>query len=223
MIGADGAEYGPVTLDEFRSWATEGRVVSSTPVRKTGDEAWSAAANFPELGVVDRVTVAPAAPMAEPINDSVEVADLEKRIRSSGSWFYWIAALTLVNGIVALCGSNWGFVLGLTITQVIDALLINVAPHELGWIPKVIALAVNLIAAGFFVFLGVMACRRHMWAFAVGVTLYGVDTLFTLLSFSILSIGIHGWALFSLFVGMKAANEWRRLGHDSSVAVPATT
>jgi hypothetical protein len=222
MIGADGVEYGPVTLEEFRSWAKEGRVVGSTQVRRTGDESWSTASSFPELGVVDAVGAAATAfPANEVTEDSAEAGELERKIKSCGSWFYWIAALTLINTIVALCGSNWGFVLGLTITQLIDAVVVTVVPQEFSLVAKLAACAVDLVGVGLFVFLGVMACRKQTWPFAVGVTLYGLDTLLTLFSFSIVSIGIHGWALFSLFMGMRAAQEWKKLGQNQSLTAPA--
>ena len=32
IIGADGAEYGPVTLEELKSWVLEGRVAKATQV-----------------------------------------------------------------------------------------------------------------------------------------------------------------------------------------------
>lgn len=221
MVGADGVEYGPVTVEEFRSWAKEGRVVGHTRVRRTGDATWSTAANFPELGIVDAVdasgTPAPGGAIAE---DMADAAELEKKIKSSGSWFYWIAALTLINTVVALCGSNWGFVLGLTCTQVIDAVVVTIVPQEFSVVSKLAAGAVDLVAIGLFVFLGVMACRKQTWAFALGVALYGLDTLLTLLSFSIISIGIHGWALFSLFMGMKAAQEWKKLSQNQPVPLP---
>jgi GYF domain 2 len=221
MIGADGVEYGPVTLEEFRDWAKEGRVVGSTQVRRTGDESWSTAANFPELGVVDAVGIAATALPIAVAEDPAEAAELEKKIKSCGSWFYWIAALTLINTIVAMCGSNWGFVLGLTITQLIDAVVVTVVPQEFSLVAKLAVCAVDLVAVGLFVFLGVMACRKQMWPFAVGVTLYGLDTLLTLLSFSIVSIGIHGWALFSLVMGMRAAQEWKKLAQNNSLTTPA--
>jgi hypothetical protein len=214
MIGADGAEYGPVSLKELRGWIAEGRVVGSTQVRRETDEYWSTAASFSELAVADHVGAA----SGKPAVDSVEAAELEKRVKSGGSWLYWIAGLTLINSIAVLAGSNWSFVLGLTITQVIDALVVTLVPAEISLVAKGVAFVVDLVAMGLFVFLGVQACRKRTWAFAVGVTLYGLDTLLTLLSLSVVSIGIHGWALFCLIIGMKAARQWSKLGYANLTA-----
>lgn len=214
MIGADGVEYGPISLKELRGWITEGRVVGSTQVRRGADESWSTAASFPELGVADRIGGA----TSEPAVDATEATDLEKRIKSGGSWLYWIAALTLINSIVVLAGSNWSFVLGLTVTQLIDGLVVALVPAEFSLVAKGIAAVVDLVAIGLVVFLGIMACQKRTWAFVVGVTLYGLDTLLTLLSFSIVSIGIHGWALFCLVLGMKAAQQWNKLGYGAQAA-----
>jgi hypothetical protein len=81
MIGADGVEYGPVTLEEFRGWAKEGRVVGQTQVRRTGDQAWSTAGSFPELGVVDAVDASGVAlPAGEVPEDSAEAGELRRRL-----------------------------------------------------------------------------------------------------------------------------------------------
>jgi len=220
IIGADGAGYGPVALNELRNWVKQGRVVGSTQVRRGGEEHWSTASSFPELGVVDRV----GSPALESVSDTAETEELEKRIKSGGSWFYWIAALTLTNSIIVLAGSDWSFVLGLSITQMIDGAVVTFAGKDSSLIFKLIAFLVDLIAVGLFVFLGVQAGRKQTWAFVVGVTLYGLDTLLTLLSLSIVSIGIHGWALFCLAVGLKAAQQWRKTNHAQPVTsdpVPA--
>ena len=76
----------------------------------------------------------------------------------------------------------------------------------------------DLVAAGLFAFLGLQAGRKQTWAFVVGITLYGLDTLLTLLTLSIVSIGIHGWALFCLAVGLKATQQWRTTRHIQAVA-----
>lgn len=49
MIGVDGKEYGPVTLEQLRQWTTEGRVLAQTLVKPEGMAAWTAAAQMAEL------------------------------------------------------------------------------------------------------------------------------------------------------------------------------
>src|SRR6478672_6161125 len=44
------------------------------------------------------------------------------RVRAGAKWFYWIAALSLVNSLVAIFGGQFHFVVGLGITSIVDAL-----------------------------------------------------------------------------------------------------
>jgi hypothetical protein len=52
IIGADGKEYGPVTLEQFRVWITQSRVNPQTQVKAEGSTEWSAAGNVPELNAL---------------------------------------------------------------------------------------------------------------------------------------------------------------------------
>jgi hypothetical protein len=111
----------------------------------------------------------------------------------------------LVNSFAALSGSNWGFIFGLQITQFID-----LYAREAGGNAKVVAMVLDVIAAGVFVLFGVFACKRHVWAFIVGMVLYGLDALLTVLATYWLGVAFHAWVLFSLFVGLTAALQINR-------------
>jgi uncharacterized RDD family membrane protein YckC len=50
IIGGDGIEYGPATLEELRSWIRDGRVAGMTKVWRSDLAAWSPAARYAELG-----------------------------------------------------------------------------------------------------------------------------------------------------------------------------
>src|ERR1700722_120512 len=50
IIGGDGVEYGPATLEELRSWIRDGRVAGLTQVWRSDVAAWSPAARYTELG-----------------------------------------------------------------------------------------------------------------------------------------------------------------------------
>lgn len=62
---------------------------------------------------------------------------------------------------------------------------------------------------------GVFACKRHVWAFIVGMVLYAGDTLLTMLLGLWLGVAFHAWVLFSLFVGVKAAIQVNKLSRPS--------
>jgi len=49
IIGGDGIEYGPATLDELRAWILDGRVAGMTRVWRSDLAAWSAADRYSEL------------------------------------------------------------------------------------------------------------------------------------------------------------------------------
>src|SRR5665213_1862292 len=50
IIGGDGVEYGPATLEELQSWIRDGRVAGMTQVWRSDMAAWSPAAGYAELG-----------------------------------------------------------------------------------------------------------------------------------------------------------------------------
>jgi len=49
IIGVDGKEYGPVSVEQVRQWAAAGRINAHTLVQPEGSTDWKAAANFPDL------------------------------------------------------------------------------------------------------------------------------------------------------------------------------
>jgi len=49
IIGGDGVEYGPATLEEIRSWCEEGRVSPGTLVWRGDEQRWLPAGGRPEL------------------------------------------------------------------------------------------------------------------------------------------------------------------------------
>jgi hypothetical protein len=57
IIGADGNEYGPVTLEQLRAWMAEGRVNHDTRVKTEGSTEWKTLASLPEI--VGTVAAAP--------------------------------------------------------------------------------------------------------------------------------------------------------------------
>ena len=44
------------------------------------------------------------------------------RVKRGANWFYWIAGLSVVNSIMFIAGANFQFVVGLGVTQIINAL-----------------------------------------------------------------------------------------------------
>ncbi|MBP6508075.1 MAG: DUF4339 domain-containing protein, partial [Opitutaceae bacterium] len=87
IIGGDGKEYGPVTLEQLQSWITSGRANLDTQAKKAGDEQWRRLGDYPEFNAlgtaVPPVTAvaapAPAAAGTIPVDPKVYAADLIAR------------------------------------------------------------------------------------------------------------------------------------------------
>jgi uncharacterized RDD family membrane protein YckC len=50
IIGGDGVEYGPATLEELKNWIRDGRVAGMTQVWRSDGAEWSPAGRYAELG-----------------------------------------------------------------------------------------------------------------------------------------------------------------------------
>jgi len=215
ILGTDGKEYGPVNLEQLQGWLKEGRITSATQILRSDVNEWHPAPSYTELGLGADATAGPAATPgpasgAVPVEAVGELAELDKRMKSGGSWFFWIAGLSLINSIAVFSGSEYGFIVGLSITQILDHVLQGVGGNA-----KAVALVLDVLAAGVFVLFGVFACKRHVWAFIVGMVLYAGDTLLTMLLGLWLGVAFHAWVLFSLFIGVKAAMQANKLERRS--------
>lgn len=165
-------------------------------------------------------TKAPQAPDANAPAENVadiELHKLETQHQGGAKWFYWIAALSLVNSAIIHFGGEWSFVVGLGATQFLDVIAAAVA-EEVGSgaaIVKALAIAGDLLIAGIFALFGFFALKRKTWAFVAGMALYGVDGLLFLLVGDWLSIGFHVFALLGLAGGLVAARKIESLNEPS--------
>jgi hypothetical protein len=51
IIGADGKQYGPVSLEQIQQWIAQGRINAQSRVQEDGATEWKMAAEFPEFGI----------------------------------------------------------------------------------------------------------------------------------------------------------------------------
>lgn len=200
--GADGKPYGPASLEQLGAWAQEGRLPRDAAVKRSDMEHWAPAGDFTELqpifGEGSSVAVASSPAVGSPVPTAKLEPAAAAQLKSGASWFYWIAALSLVNSIAALSGTGWRFLLGLGVTQLIDAL-----GSTLGGGAKVIVFVLDLVVAGVFVLFGVFANKAQLWAFVVGMTLFGLDGLLMLLVKDWLGVGFHVFVLYCLYRGFS--------------------
>src|SRR5215471_17384815 len=101
--GADGKEYGPVTLEQLTTWIKEGRLTAQQELKRSDMEHWSPASAFGELQPVFSSLAAPViAPPPIAAASAPAHAGAAVQLKSGASWFYWIAGLSLVNSIMSL-------------------------------------------------------------------------------------------------------------------------
>ncbi len=188
MIGTDGQQYGPTTLDQFKGWVAEGRILPETKVMRSDTKSWLAAAHYVELGLSPAVAPPlPAAPQRlKPAQrpSAARPGDpmLARRAQSGAKWFFWIAALSVVNFFAA---GSAEFVVGLAV---------GILFSGVG----------TVAAAGVFALLGFFAWKGHSWSFIVGMILYAGDAVLFAYYSEWLAVAFHAYILFRLFLGLKA-------------------
>ena len=115
-------------------------------------------------------------------------------VKRGANWFYWIAALSLVNTFAAISGGHFHFLLGLGITDVTAAL----SPRL-----RAIGLLIDVLVLGFFCMCGYYAGKAHKWAFLMGMTFYLLDAGITMLGQDWLSFAFHIYALLCIWRGFS--------------------
>lgn len=125
---------------------------------------------------------------------------LEQQLKSGANWFYWISGLSIINTITYISGSDWSFINGLGITQIID----SIAYYFTGAL-QIGFFALDVLIALIFVYLGHCAGKSKKWAFILGIIVYTLDALIFLFVKDFLSVGFHVMALFGIYSGLKAS------------------
>jgi GYF domain 2 len=209
--GADGREYGPVSLEQITAWTREGRIMAQNEIRRNDMQHWAPAGDFIELkDAFPPAMSAPAPttmtaipqPMAASGGMAASNPSVAAQVAGRASWFYWIAGLSLINSVISLVGGSWHFLFGLGITEIFDAVI---GKGDGG--AKAMAFVFDLLAAGVLVLLGVFSTKGHLWAFIVGISLLFVDAVIVLIFQQWLSVALHAYVLFRLFQGMMATRE----------------
>jgi fumarate reductase subunit D len=134
------------------------------------------------------------------------IHELEKAVKGAGSWFYWVAALSVINTIITLFHGKMAFVVGLGATQILDA-----AIQEYGTTAAAIVIPVNLVIAGVYALFGYFACQRQRWAFIVGMIFYALDGLLMVVAASWLGLAFHAYVLWAVSRGLRADSAARQL------------
>jgi hypothetical protein len=152
-------------------------------------------------------------PPVDPESDLLreQIRALFERGKSGAQWFYWVAGLSAINSIISLTGGQWGFALGLGVTTIANAVAMEGAPPEDRNIAVGAAVVFNVIVLGCVVLCGWLAQKRFLIPFALGMVLYFFDGLLFLLLGDIMSIALHGFALFCMWNGFSAYRQLNAL------------
>lgn len=128
---------------------------------------------------------------------------LARRRRSSARWFFWVAALSLVNSVAALAGQPWRFVIGLGVTRIADDLAAHIG-HGVA-----VAAIADAAFVGAFALLGHLAGRGRRWAFAAGAIVYALDGLVVVAARDWIGVAFHALVVVIALRGFDAARRLR--------------
>ena len=150
------------------------------------------------------------APSAEP--PKFDIVKQTAIFQSGAKWFYGIAVLSLVNTAMSLTQSNIRFPVGMGITQVIDAfaLIGSQETPTVSMILKTLSVILNSIFAGIIALFGWLALKKKPWAFIIGMIIFSLDSVLSLLFKDWISLGFHVLALICIckgFIALKNINK----------------
>ena len=130
----------------------------------------------------------------------------EQVVRVGAGWFIWIAALSVVNSVVGWVGGGVHFIVGLGVTQFVDAL-----SKQAGSSGLLLDVVINGFVVGVFALFWNFARKGQSWAFILGMSIYALDGLLLLLFKDIFSVAFHGYALYRIYQGMSVLPVLHRL------------
>ena len=154
------------------------------------------------------------------LNQAVALVNLQRRVKSGASNFYFIAGLSVVNSLISAFNGGLTFVIGLAITQLVDgfALGISQTAPDIAMIVKVVGLALSIVISGIVAIFGYFAGKGHRWAFLTGMILYGLDALIMLAFGDWLAFAFHLFFLWGLFAGLQALNKLQKLAPAPAIS-----
>lgn len=143
-----------------------------------------------------------------------EKAQLFSNFKSGVSWFFWLAAISVVNLIIRFTNpeSTIRFAIGFSISKYLEekplALFGSIAP-------KTVALILSVVLIGVVVLLGFLARGRNKTAYIVGMVLYALDIIPAVMIgdlyaviFHVIVIGFLVWGLVNLIKLEKLEAEY---------------
>lgn len=151
--------------------------------------------------------------------DNLAHSEVSQRYKTGANWFYWIAGLTLVTSLIAAFGGGIRFLISLGSTQVIDGLAAALST-QVGGAAKVVAMVLDLVVVGIFILFGLLANKKLLWAYIIGMVAFAFDGLVSLVGGDIIGVVAHAVVLFFLFRGFQAGRELLELEKHMEPAPP---
>jgi len=151
---------------------------------------------------------------ADPLQSlRAELAQLNARGTSGAGWFFWIAALSMINSVILLSGGDTHFVVGLGVTLIADVVASGIADQnpEIGTVAKGIAFGFDLFVAGIVCLFGWLSRRPVLPIFVLGMILYLFDGLIYVLAGEWMSVGFHAFVLLGMWNGFNAYRQMRAM------------
>ena len=152
--------------------------------------------------------------------------ELQVVARKGANWLFWIAGLSVINSVVSVINVNGmpNYVLGLATGNLVGGMAIGIA-QTLGIVDwgigvRLIFQSFNVLFAGLFVVMGILATKQYRWIVIVGLALYGLDTVTYMVYGDLLGIAIHGVGLWGLWQGTQALIKLRDLEGRSASPSP---
>ncbi|HEY1173715.1 MAG TPA: hypothetical protein VGH19_20285 [Verrucomicrobiae bacterium] len=209
--GIPEVENASLTLAEMLALVKSGKLTGASYVKRSDQEHWGTAADYPELMTLD-TALSPQEvtdggfqkEKLDPLTEEMEQAIIDRQLRGSSSWFFWIGALTMINLLISIFKGQWQFALGLETST-----MISYSATSWGANGHWIGLATNILLILAMFGFGVAGWHRKFLPYAIGVAFYAMDFLFSLRSPQAISLLIHAWALYSLFKGLRILFETR--------------
>ncbi len=140
---------------------------------------------------------------------------LRQKLRRGSAWFYWIAALSLVNTLLFIFGANINFLIGLGTTQLITAIVLGIGDGIGGsaamGIAKLIAVILSLAMTAIVALFGYLSRKGNRPFLIGGMVLYALDGLLLLLFREWFGFLLHLFVLWGLYGALQAAGELEAL------------
>jgi hypothetical protein len=149
--------------------------------------------------------------------------NLERSIQTGGNWFVFIAVFSMINTVIFALGGSLTFVVGLGITQIIDAIVYGVAREaskDWSLVIHIIGFGLDLALAWIFIGIGALVKKKHRWVLILGMAVYAFDALILLLFQAWLAVAFHAFVLFIIWGGFRSINSLNALEANGPIDIP---